>query len=180
MKNTILKTIVWAALALLLPVASAQLQASAQSAATEGKYDERPQEKLLQSNKNTQGFAGTWNVQVTITNCQTGAPIITFPSITTFFTGGTMIDSTSRMPQSAKTPGHGVWEHLTGRKYRFKFKSFSFDAGGNFTGWTIITHEADLETDANSYTSAGTSEFYNSSGVLTATGCSTTTATRFE
>jgi hypothetical protein len=172
MKNTILKTIGSAALAILMMAAFAQIPASAQSVAAEG--------KLLQPTKNTQGFVGTWDVQVTITNCQTGAPIISFPSLTSFLSGGTVIDSTSRMPQSLKTPGHGVWTHLTGQRYRFKFKSFSFDASGNFTGWTIITHEADLDTGADAYTSAGTSEIYNSSGVLITTGCSTTTATRFE
>lgn len=125
-------------------------------------------------------LVGTWDVQVTITNCQTGAAIRTFPSIGTFMFGGTMLDSTSGVPQALKTPGHGVWSHAGGNTYRFKFKSFSFDAVGNPTGWTIITHEASLNHAADGYESAGIAEVYAPNGNLMFTGCSTTTATRFE
>ncbi len=123
---------------------------------------------------------GTWDVQVTIRNCETGAAIRTFPSIGTFMSGGTMLDSTSGTPQALKTPGHGVWNHASGNTYRFKFKSFSFDASGNPTGWTIISHEANLNHSADEYESAGTAEVYAPNGNLIFTGCSTTTATRFE
>ncbi len=123
---------------------------------------------------------GTWDVQVTIRNCQTGAAIRTFASITTFMSGGTLLDSTSGIPQALHTPGHGIWNYTGGRNYRFKFKSFNFDAGGNFTGWTIINHEVNLNRRADDYESAGTSEIYAPNGNLIATGCSTTTAARFE
>jgi hypothetical protein len=124
---------------------------------------------------------GTWNVQVTIRNCQNNAPIRSFPSLTTFMSGGTLLDSTSGIPQALKTPGHGTWSHTGGNTYRFKFKSFSFDASGNFTGWTIINQEANLERRRfDEYESTGTSEVYAPNGSLLFTGCSTTTATRFE
>jgi hypothetical protein len=123
---------------------------------------------------------GTWDVQVTIRNCQTGAAIRTFASVTTFMSGGTTLDSTSGIPQALKTPGQGVWNHVSGDTYRFTFKSFSFDAAGNFIGWTKITHEAALESNGNEYTSSGTAEVYAPNGTLVSTGCSTTTATRFE
>ena len=125
-------------------------------------------------------LAGTWDVQVTLRNCQTGAEIRSFASLTMFMFGGTMIDSTSGIPQALKTPGQGVWSHVSGDTYRFTFKSFSFDAAGNFTGWTKITHEAELDSNGKQYSSAGTAEFYAPNGTLITTGCSTTTATRFE
>ena len=123
---------------------------------------------------------GTWDTQVTIRNCQTGGAIRTFASVGTFMSGGTMIDSTSGVPQALKTPGQGVWRHHTGDTYRFAFKSFTFDPAGNFTGWTIIRHEAVLDSKGNAYTSEGTLEVYNPAGTLVATGCASTTATRFE
>jgi len=126
-------------------------------------------------------LTGTWDAQVTIRNCQTGAAIRTFASIGTFMSGGTMLDSTSGIPQSLKTPGHGVWSDLGGNLYQFKFKSFSFDASGNSTGWTIIKHDAYLtNSTGDEYQSAGTAEIYAPNGNLIATGCSTTTAKRFE
>ena len=123
---------------------------------------------------------GTWDVQVTIRNCQTGAGIRTFASITEFMFGGTLIDSTSGTPQAQRSPGQGVWEHVSGDTYRFTFKAFNFDAAGNFIGWTRISHEAMLDSNGNEYSSAGTSEIYAANGTLLLTGCSTTTATRFQ
>jgi hypothetical protein len=122
---------------------------------------------------------GTWNVRVSITNCQTGGVIRSFDSLGQFMPGGTLLDSTSGTAQALKTPGEGVWEHTTGPNYRFKFKSFTFDATGNYTGYTVIQHNATLANTGDSYESSGTLEVYNPAGVLVATGCSTTTATRF-
>src|SRR6266540_598994 len=126
MRKIFLKTIGGMALAVLLMAMVAPIWVSGQSGG--GRLE------------------GTWNVQVTIRNCQTGAEIRHFASLTTFMSGGTMLDSTSGIPQALKTPGQGVWGHVNGNTYRFTFKSFSFDPSGNFLS----------------------------------TGCSTTTATRFE
>lgn len=123
---------------------------------------------------------GTWDVQVSIRNCQTGAEIRRFASLTTFMSGGTSIDTTSGTPQALRTPAHGVWSHIGGNNYRFSFKTFSFDAGNNFIGWTKITHEATLDSDGTQYSSAGTAENYAANGTLLFTGCSTTTATRYQ
>ncbi|HEU4479394.1 MAG TPA: hypothetical protein VFR80_12820 [Pyrinomonadaceae bacterium] len=124
---------------------------------------------------------GAWDVQVTLRNCQSGEALRPeFSSITTFMFGGTLIDSTSGMPQAARTPGLGIWSHVGANVYRFKFKSFSFSPTGVFTGWTIITHEATMDPGGNSYESAGTAEFYFANGDLDFIGCSTTTATRFQ
>jgi hypothetical protein len=121
---------------------------------------------------------GSWNVRVTTRNCQNGDPIRSFDSVTQFMQGGTLIDSTSGVPQALKTPGEGIWEHTTGMGYRFKIKSFGFDANNNYTGYTIIQHTAELNTAADAYESAGTASIYTPDGTLLVTLCSTTTATR--
>lgn len=123
---------------------------------------------------------GTWDVQVSIINCATGGVIRSFPSVGIFMQGGTMIDSTSGVPQALKTPGQGVWAHVTGNSYAFRFKAFGFDAVGNNTGYTIIQHTAALDSSGDFYTSWGTAEIYAPNGVLVATGCSSTVATRFK
>lgn len=123
---------------------------------------------------------GTWDTQVTIRNCATGAAMNTFPSIGTFMQGGTSIGSTAGRPQSSRTPEHGVWNHQSGNTYYFKFKSFSFDAAGNSTGWTIVQHQILLDHSGDIYTSAGTAENYAANGNLLSIGCSSATATRFQ
>ena len=122
---------------------------------------------------------GAWNVRVSIVNCQNGGVIRSFDSLGQFMAGGTLLDSTSGVPQALKTPGEGIWEHTTGPNYRFEIKSFTFDAAGNYTGYTVIQHDATLAYTGDSYDSSGTLEVYNPVGVLIGTGCSTTTATRF-
>ena len=121
---------------------------------------------------------GTWETRVTIRVCQTSAEIRSFDSVGTINEGGTFLDSTSGTPQALKTPGQGIWEHLGGDTYGIKFKSFSFDAAGNFTGWTIIKHQATLNQAADAYYSAGTAEVYSPNGSLVFTGCSSAVATR--
>ena len=170
MKNTFLKTVSAAVFAILTMTMIAQVRVSAQDVETEDQGKGTNARKLV----------GTWDVQVTIRSCLTGAAIRTFASVGTFASGGTLLDSTSGTPQSLKTPGQGVWSHTGGNTFRFRFKSFSFDANGNFTGWTIITHVAHLNRQADGYDSAGTAEVYAPTGVLLFTGCSTTTAERFE
>ena len=161
MRNTFFKTIGGVALAISLLTMLATQKASSQQGGG-GRLD------------------GTWDVQLTIRNCQTGVAIRTFPEVATFMFGGMMLDSTSGIPQALKTPGQGVWSHVSGDIYQFSFKSLNFDAGGNFTGWTKVTHEATLNSDASEYTSEGTAEVFNANGISIFKGCSTTTATRFE
>jgi hypothetical protein len=138
--------------------------------------------QIYEAEKSANGgrFDGTWNVTVTIRNCQNNAPIRTFASLTTFMFGGTLIDSTSGIPQSQKTPGHGAWSHIGGNTYSFSFKNFNFDANGNYAGFQIVRQTAYLDPLRDEYFSRGTAEFYNADGNLFMRGCSSTTATRFE
>jgi hypothetical protein len=127
-----------------------------------------------------QRIVGTWDVHVSVRACQTGAEIRTFESLEHFNSGGTMQDVSSGFAPGRQTPGIGVWSHLGGNTYSFSFKSFGFDANGNFSGWTIVRHEITLNSKGDEFTSEGTAEFYDASGNLLFTGCSSNTATRFE
>lgn len=179
MKNTFSKTIGGMVFAILMLAMFASVWVSARDQGNEQTNTEQTQEN---SSRRSGGgrLEGTWDAQVTIRNCQTGAAIRTFASMGMFISGGTFLDSSSGTPQALRTPGEGVWTHNSGNTYRLSFKSFSFDAGGNFTGWTIIRHQVTLNDGAGEYESAGTAEVYDPNGNLIFTGCSTSTATRFE
>jgi len=159
MKRTFMKTFGGMALAISLLTLFAAQKASSEQGGS-GRLD------------------GTWDVQLTVRNCQTGATIRTLPEVATFMFGGTMLYSTSGIPQSLKTPGHGNWRHVSGNNYEFEFKSLNFDAGGVFTGWTIVIHAATLNSEATGYISEGTAEVFNPNGTSIFKGCSTATATR--
>lgn len=131
-------------------------------------------------NRNNGGarLVGTWDAQVTIRNCANGEAIRSFQSIGSFNKGGTSIGSTAGLPQSSRTPEHGVWQHIRGNVYMFRFKSFSFDTAGNSTGWTVVTHRIELDDD-DSYTSGGIAQIFAPNGNQVAQGCSTAVGTRF-
>ena len=127
-----------------------------------------------------QRIVGTGDVHVTARSCQTGAEVRTFESPEQFNAGGTMQDVASGFAPGRQTPGVGVWKHLVANRYSFSFKSFGFDANGNFTGWTVVRHEVTLNPAASEFTPEGTAGLYDAGGNLLFTGCSGNTAARFE
>ena len=124
---------------------------------------------------------GTWDISLTVRNCATGQPLATILELATFNRDGTMISSTTGLPQATKTPGHGAWSHVTAFSYAYAFKFFRFDATtGVLVGWTVIRQEAVVDPSGDTYTAEGGAEVYNASGALVARGCSTTSASRFQ
>ena len=121
---------------------------------------------------------GTWDAAVRITNCLDGTVLNSFASIASFNQGGTSIGSTSGIPQSVRTPEHGIWRHVESNVYQFKFKSFSFNAMGQATGYSIVEHEIVLNDAADAYTSAGTAKFYLLNGTQVGQGCSDSVGTK--
>jgi len=61
------------------------------------------------------GLEGTWRVQLTVSNCQTGQVLRTFPALFAFAKGGTLTVTTAGQLPSLNTPGLGVWKHMYGR-----------------------------------------------------------------
>ncbi len=121
---------------------------------------------------------GTWDAQVNITNCETGNVLNSFFSIASFIAGGTSVGSSGGIPQSNRTPEHGVWRHEGGNVYSFRSKSLSFNQNV-FSGWSIIEHEVILNSTADAYTSSGTAKFFAANGMQVGSGCSTAVGTRF-
>jgi hypothetical protein len=146
------------------------------------------------------GLGGAWAVQVTLRDCTTNAPLgPPFRSLVSFHRGGTLSESAGSLAfaPGQRSPGHGAWtrqgRHTFGQQM-IALMLFDtqpnlpgtpgFNPGlpvspGFFAGWATITHTVTL-TDADTYTSAGTNEFFKSDGTSYRTGCSTATARRFE
>jgi len=65
---------------------------------------------------------GTWRVQVTPINCQTGAPlpIPSFSALDSYASGGTLtevVNAAAFLPGQV-TPGLGVWSHTQANAYK--------------------------------------------------------------
>ena len=127
---------------------------------------------------------GVWNARVSITNCGPGnipGPVVfaSFNAMNIFGADGTFLDANSQNP-AVQSTHLGYWRHVRGNKYEFAQKFFQFDAAGASTGWRIVRHEVVLARDGESFTSGGTAETFDNDGVLLGTGCSTSTANRFD
>jgi len=127
---------------------------------------------------------GIWSARVNITNCLPGnvpGPVVfaSFDTTNVFAADGTFLDANASNPATQST--HlGYWRHMHGNKYEFAQKFFLFDAAGTTTGWRIVRHDVVLGAYGLSFTSAGTAETFNNDGVLLTTGCSTSSAVRFD
>jgi hypothetical protein len=181
MKNKFLKTIGTAALAILMMAAFAQISVSAQDMVIEEKSDERTQKDASTQRKTDRLLEGSWNIQVTRRDCQTGAALASFPTMSTFMRGGTMQDYGIAMAPTGRGTGHGVWSYDSGRRYNSAFQFFLFGADGISTGRQIIRRQIELSKfGSSSYTAVGAVQVLNTSGIVVANICTTEIGTRFE
>jgi hypothetical protein len=163
MKKRILKAVGGAALAIVMLAVFAQVWVSAQG-----------------QNGNEPTLVGSWDVQVTIRDCQSGTPFFSFPAMMTYSQGGTMQETDLGGPGLVRLPGHGVWERQNGRQYSAAFRFLNFNPDRTFAGTNVIRSAISLSQSGNEYTSTGTVEILDANGNVIGSGCATETATRFE
>lgn len=174
MKNTFWKTIGAAALAILMAAVFAQILVSAQ------KGGQASEDDWTRRRNGSRGLEGSWNTQVTIRNCQTGAAIATFPAMNTFMSGGTLQETGARTSPALRAPGHGVWSFGNGHTFSSSFQFFRFNPDGTYAGIQRVRRQIEVSRDGSSFNASATIEIFDPNGVLLTTGCASETATRFE
>jgi hypothetical protein len=129
---------------------------------------------------NDQGIVGSWDLQVTIRDCNSGFPFVTFPAMNTYSQGGTTQQTALPEPGATVLPGHGVWRHDIGRNYSGAFRFLILNANPALTRRVTVRSSISLGLDGNSYTSTDAAEIRYLNGDLIESSCSTSEATRFE
>ena len=84
------------------------------------------------------GIEGTWDHQVTIRICATGAPIAQVTTMSTYGQGGVISEISAGQSPAVRSPGLGVWNHLRGREYSEAVRFFRFTPDGTRAGKTVI------------------------------------------
>jgi hypothetical protein len=122
---------------------------------------------------------GTWLVQATLRQCDTGAeiPNSTFPGLHTFLSGGAMI---SNPASPGLSTGHGVWTHTGGDSFKNTIRLFAFTSGGALMGIATVARDIVLSPDGGSLTSNDVSEFRDPAGNLIGSRCAAVTGTRLD
>jgi hypothetical protein len=121
---------------------------------------------------------GTWRVQVTVSDCETGVVLRTFPALFAFAKGGTVTNTTAGQFPALFTPGFGVWRHTEGRTYAAVSEAFVFSPAGTW----IQTHRLTrvITVDGDEFTDKVALKIFDTSDNPIVTGCGTSLATRFK
>jgi hypothetical protein len=130
---------------------------------------------------NENGLIGSWNLTVTMRDCETGTAIGSFAAMNTYNQGRTT--SQTAVPNSPfrDLPGHGVWSHRTGRTYSGAFQFFSLDpVTAAYAGKVVVRSDIDLGLSGIDYVSTDTAEVFDPAGNMIFRACSTSSATRFQ
>ena len=122
---------------------------------------------------------GTWRVQLTVRDCQTGAVQRTFPALFAFAKGGILTFTTAGQPPAVATPGYGIWGHTGGHSYSAVTEVFIFNPAGVWIQTHRLTRVIELDKDADEFTDTVKLEIFDTSGNLIVTGCATSVARRF-
>jgi hypothetical protein len=122
---------------------------------------------------------GTWLLQATLRQCDTGAeiPNSTLPALHTFLSGGAMI---SNVASGGLGTGHGVWTHAGGDNFKNTVRVFAFGSGGTLMGIATINRDIMLSPDGQSLTSNDVSEFRDPAGNLIGSRCAAVTGQRLD
>jgi hypothetical protein len=123
---------------------------------------------------------GTWQVEVTQRNCQTGAAIRTFPGLNTYLPGGALIVTGASSSPALISTGHGVWEHNGGRNFTGTLVFFRFLPDGTYAGTTKVTRNVELDGTGDEFASTESIELADPNGNVIGTGCATQIGRRLE
>lgn len=125
------------------------------------------------------GLQGTWRVQLTVRDCQTGQALRTFPALFAFAKGGTVTFTTAGQFPAIATPGVGIWRHTEGDTYSAVSEVFIFSPAGAWIQTHRLTRTIELGHGGDEFTDTVKLEIFDTTGNLIATGCATSVASRF-
>lgn len=138
--------------------------------------DASPGQPALESRR----IEGTWRVQITLVNCETGTPVAPpFPALATFSRGGTVVTSDGGSSPSARGAGHGVWRFAGPGTYEAFTEAFMF-ANGVRIGTQQIQQEIQIGAGGAEFTSRVNSRVLNIDGNVVFAGCASSAGQRME
>lgn len=123
---------------------------------------------------------GTWDLRVTLRDCQTGSPLKTIRALSTFGRSGTLIETYAIEAPSQRSVAQGTWQHSGGRDYTAVLRFFRFHPDGTFAETQKVTQRIELSADGNEFTAIASIEVFDSDDSLIQINCATETARRLE
>jgi hypothetical protein len=123
---------------------------------------------------------GTWRVEITLRNCDTGHAFGSpFPALATFARGGTLTTSDGGLSPGVRGAGHGVWWRLRGRTFAALTEAFMFN-GGVRSGTQRISQEIELDHDGMTFEARVSSAVLDTAGQIVLAGCASSVGRRLD
>ena len=127
------------------------------------------------------GLEGTWRVEVTLRDCNTGAALGSpFRSLLSFARGGTMTETTARFSPAVRGPGHGIWQQIQGSTFSSTLEAFLYNPSGVWIEWQRLTQTIEIGDDSDTWTANAHNEIFDTNDNLLLSGCSTAVGHRME
>jgi hypothetical protein len=129
-------------------------------------------------------LVGTWELQVSPVDCETGAPLAPpFLSLQNYAAGGTMMEEGSVVgppPVFMRSSGQGLWKREGGNSFRAFFKIYRFDASAAPLDRSYVELFLEIGEDPNELVGSGVNTTVALDGTELGTICSTSTGRRLE
>jgi hypothetical protein len=156
----------------LLTAAAVAMGGGALIAAGQGNSASEPRARTLQ---------GTWRVQITLRNCQTGQALRPpFAAMATFASGGTLTTSDGGLSPLARGAGHGIWRHTTDHSFEALTEAFLFTPTGIMNGTQRLRQSIDIGWDPDEFNAIVSAEILDVQGTAAGIGCATSIGRRME
>ena len=131
--------------------------------------------QAVMSAQNPHSIQGVWLLNVTVTNCQTGALIRTVHSVQTFNPDGSIGETSSLGNRGSSI---GTWTAGDGPTFGARFWFFRYKPDETFASIASAVEMITLSADGSQFTSSGTVQDFDATGDLLSTGCFTHAAKR--
>ena len=124
---------------------------------------------------------GTWRVQITLRNCQTGDALRPpFPAMATFAAGGTVTTSDGGSSPLMRGAGHGVWQHTGGHTFAVLTEAFLFTPTGALNGTQRLRQSVEIGVDPDAFEATVGAEILDLQGTVLMAGCASSVGRRME
>ena len=120
---------------------------------------------LAQGNHNVEG---TWDVSVTVVDCQSGAPIRTVRSLQMYSHDGSFTETANTFLRGSSL---GVWDHAHQNVYTATYYFFRYNPDGTFKSIADALNKVELSGDGSHFTASGTITDYDATGNVISVGC---------
>jgi hypothetical protein len=133
-----------------------------------------------ENDESPNGLEGTWRVLLTVSDCQTGQVLRTFPAVFAFAKGGTLTLTTAGQLPSLSTTGLGIWQHTKGHSYGAVSESFIFSPAGAWAQTHRLTRAIEVSNDGDQFTDTVALQIFDTNGNQIVTGCGTSVGSRMK